>query len=262
MGCSDRSAVIAAAFLLLLQACTSGNKDDQESVLKTRAELVADSAVAFHGSISDNLALGFSFRDRAYSVSTENGKFKYEVIYQIEEGRRVGTLTNDGYSETVNGGWVSLTAKDSAARAESINSVVYFALLPAPLNDPAAKKYFDGEEEIDGKKYYRIKVAFSEVGGGKDHDDVFLYWFDIDDYSMDYLAYSYNSGEGGTRFRAAQKSRRINGVLFQDYTNYKGPSSHDSLQYISSLYKAGFLPVLSSIELSKVSIRLMNAERE
>ncbi len=258
---SSRVAAILSFVLFALQACVSSSKPESTEAKRSRAEIVVDSAIAFHGYIDDGLTLGFSFRDKEYTVSRKDGIYKYTATYHTESGRHVGLLTNEGYSESVNGGWANLTPKDSTSRAESINSVVYFALLPLPLNDAAARKSLDGEEWIHEKEYYRIKVVFDQEGGGNDHDDVFFYWFDKADFSMDYLAYTYASDESGSRFRVAQKARRINGVLFQDYLNYKGPASTDSLSNISELYKAGRLELLSEVELSRVSLRLSDGRQ-
>lgn len=214
-----------------------------------------------HHRISDGLRLGFTFRDKDYAVTRRNGQYEYTVRYRDEAGQlHQGTLSNEGYIHQVNGGWASMSPKDSAARAEALNSVVYFALLPAPLADPAAQKVYEGRDTLRGKAYHRLRVTFTPEGGGKDHDDVYLYWFDADDYSMDYLAYSFKDNGGGTRFRAATNSRRVNGILFQDYLNYRGPVSADSLRYIASLYKQGQLPLLSEINLSRISIRLTHGD--
>src|SRR5690606_32621944 len=96
-------------------------------------------------------------------------------------------LTNEAFTERINNTYVALSAKDSMAFAESLNSVVYFALLPSFLQDDAVNSSLEGEDEIHGKEYYRIKVSFDEDGGGVDFEDVYLYWFDKSDYSMDYL---------------------------------------------------------------------------
>jgi hypothetical protein len=70
---------------------------------------------------------------------------------------------------------------------------------------------------------------------------------------MDYLAYSYLEEDRGSRFRVAYNPRRINGILFQDYENYKGPAP-DSLEMILDLYKAEKLELLSKIELKAIAV--------
>jgi len=60
--------------------------------------------------------------------------------------------------------------------------------------------------------------------------------------------------DGGTRFRKAENFRKINGIGVQDYLNYKGPVSPDSLPFISDLYKNNKLPLLSEIRVSGIKV--------
>jgi hypothetical protein len=228
---------------------------------KTPAESIVDSAIAYHGGeLYDNLNISFSFRDRDYGAFRKDGLFEYASVYRDSTGEYIRLLNNDGFSESLNGLRISHSQKDSIARAASVNSVLYFALLPGLLNDPGAIKTIDGTDEIDGIAYHRIKVTFNPENGGEDHDDVYLYWFDKEKYRMDYLAYSYNTEEGGTRFRKAVNSRRINGLVFQDYENFRGPADTDSLMYIMDLYKRGELGLLSTIALNRIHVNPAEAQ--
>lgn len=73
---------------------------------------------------------------------------------------------------------------------------MYFAFLPLWLKDPAVIVEDQGRSVIKGKEYHKIRITFEQEGGGDDFEDVFLYWFDVKDYSMDYLAYKYFTGKG------------------------------------------------------------------
>ncbi len=90
--------------------------------------------------------------------------------------------------------------------SNSVNSVAYFALLPFRLNDAAVNKRYIGTSEIKGEPYFEIEVTFQQKGGGKDHDDVFIYWIHQQHFTMDYLAYSFIVDGGGTRFRKRSMS--------------------------------------------------------
>lgn len=245
------SRILGFGLFLVLFSCNSPNEPTLE---KSRAELVVDSAIAFHGGeLYEKGSFGFGFRGREFRIARNNGDFEYVNTYRDSAGEHVRRLSNQGYSEELNGEMVPVLPKDSAARSASVNSVVYFALLPGMLNTPAAQKEYLGKEDLKGQSYHKIKVTFTEEGGGEDYDDVFLYWFAEDDYAMDYLAYSYLEDEGGTRFRKAYNRRRVNGLIFQDYVNYKGPNP-DSLEYISNLFKRGVLDTLSLIELDQLRV--------
>ncbi len=245
--------ILVISGLLVIISCTSESVDSNADT-RSDSEIIVDSAIAFHGGNHYlNSDIHFGFRDKHYSVSNTGSAFVYGSSHTDSLGRHERKLANIGYESFLNGARLKLSAKDSAAQAGSLNSVVYFALLPSLLKDEAVKQELDGEDSIKGKDYYRIKVTFSKDGGGLDYDDVYLYWFDQNDYSMDYLAYSFHVNDGGSRFRAAYNSRRINGIIFQDYENFKGPAP-DSLKFIGDMYKAEKLPLLSRIELNRIAV--------
>lgn len=241
---------------IFASSCSENSSKQESSQVdnRSRSQVIIDSAIYFHGGEKYyNSEIAFGFRDRMYKVDRSANTFTYSSQFTDSLGNHIRELTNDGFIERINNERVTLSTKDSMAFAESLNSVVYFALLPSFLNDDAVNSSLDGEDEIDEKEYYRIKVSFDEEGGGEDFEDVYLYWFDKSDFSMDYLAYSFHVNDGGSRFRMANNSRRVNGVLFQDYENLKGPSV-DSLDHIFNMYKSGQLPVLSQIELNRLSV--------
>jgi len=156
-------------------------------------------------------------------------------------------MDNNRLVRTIDGVEPEITEEKRAAYTRSVNSVVYFFRLPFGLNDPAVNKVYIGETDIKGKTYHEVKVTFAQEGGGEDFDDVFLYWFDKEDYSMDYLAYLYHTDEGGMRFREAINPRRVNGMLVQDYVNYKPENEDIDIMTIDELFNAGKLEELSKI---------------
>ncbi|MEL7534879.1 MAG: DUF6503 family protein, partial [Bacteroidota bacterium] len=140
--------------------------------------------------------------------------------------------------------------------SNSVNSVLYFIRLPYGLNDPAVNKKYLGEESIKGKKYHKIEVTFEQEGGGKDYDDVFVYWLDQQSHYLDYLAYSYETDGGGLRFRKAFNARTIGGIRFQDYVNYKAElQAGREAASLGLLYEAAELDSLSSIINENISLQ-------
>lgn len=246
-----KSALSAALLAAIFYSCTQTSPQVKPP---SRGEAIVDSAIAYHGgSLYESLDVSFGFRQKEYHVKRKSGRFEYTNTYRDTLGLRVRKLTNDGYTETLDGERVELTDKLTAARSASVNSVVYFALLPGMLNTAAANKAYIGKETIEGADFYKVRVTFSEEGGGEDYEDVFLYWFSTDDYAMDYLAYSYLEEEGGSRFRKAYNRRSVNGLVFQDYLNMRGPAP-DSLEFISEIFKSGRLDTLSVIEVDRLRV--------
>lgn len=242
-------------FSLVLFSCGSpSGKTNEVADTRSRSEQIIDSSIVFHGGEKYTSShIEFGFRKRFFQVSPSPEGSVYSVTYSDSLGLHRQKLAPSGFTAELNNQILSLSAKDSLAKASSLNSVVYFALLPSFLRDPAVHSEYLGTERIGDAGYYKIKVTFAEEGGGEDFDDVYLYWFDKKDYSMDYLAYSFTENEGGTRFRVAHNIRRVNGIQFQDYTNYAGPGP-DSLDAISELYNSGSLKVLSEIALDRLAV--------
>ena len=162
-------------------------------------------------------------------------------------------LTNDGFTREIDGREVDVPDSMAIKYSNSINSVIYFALLPYGLNDPAVNKRYLGDKNIKGKDYHKIQITFDQEGGGEDFEDIFVYWINVENYTIDYLAYKYSTDGGGMRFREALNERYIEGVRFADYINYKAPKSGlpaDS----DDIFLNGKLKELSRIELEDIKV--------
>jgi len=145
-----------------------------------------------------------------------------------------------------------LTIKEANAISGGLNSVIYFATLPHKLNDKAANVAYIGQKKVKNVLYEVIEVTFDKEGGGKDYDDEFYYWINNETNLIDYLAYNYQVGTGGVRFRSAYNKRNIAGITFQDYINYKAPLG-TPLSELPSLYERDKLIELSRIETENIT---------
>ena len=200
--------------------------------------------------------VAFRFRDRGYTATFDAGRFVYTRTQQTEAGDElVDSLTNQGLVRYRNGRREILSAKDSSAYANSVNSVIYFALLPRFLRDPAVVTEYLGRVSIGDQTYYKLGVGFRPEGGGKDYEDEFVYWFDTTDFSLDYLAYNYLTDGGGARFRSAYNVRLVDSIRFADYVNWAPPNDRRDVRQFDSLYRAGLLDTLSLIETEGVVLR-------
>ena len=248
------SFLAAAAFVLLLGACGAPASPPS-------AAAVIDSARAAHGaSVLDRALVTFTFRGDAYRLRKNDGAFHYRRAYTDSLERSVVEgLTNDGHYRAVEGDTVSLSPSEQSAVETTVNSVAYFALLPAPLDDPAVQPSYSGRDTIDGVPYHRVRVAFQQEGGGQDWEDVFMYWFRTNSYAMDYLAYAYGQGpneEAGTRFREAYNARRENGVRMADYYNYTADTlSAEQMTHYPDLLARDAVRLVSRIELDRLRVR-------
>lgn len=219
----------------------------QNSETSLSPEEIVDKAITYSGkSKLDESVLKFTFREYAYKATPTCDGFQFERSSEEKQIRDV--LINDKLTRYSNDSIVKLADSTAFLYYESVNSVHYFTQLPVRLTDEAVNLSNLGKEKIQDKTYHKIEVKFSEDGGGVDFEDVYIYWFDVEDFSMDYLAYSFIVNEGGMRFRNAINRRTIDGVVFQDYENYKPKVKSSKLEQIGEMYNNDQLELLSVIE--------------
>jgi len=236
--------LLSSLLITLLYSCSS-ETDPQRIINKSISYYKMDKLL--------NSTLEFKFRTADFKVVQKEGNFRYERRFTDSTGNVHDILDNTGFKRILNGTELKLEEKDYLKYSESLNAVIYFLQLPLKLNDPAVIKKYIGETSIKGKKYHKIEISFDQSKGGADHNDVYYYWFDTEDYSMDHFAYS----AGGNRFREVLRTQEAGGVIFQDYINYQMPSD-DSLTTVfkyDSLFEAGKLKELSRIELKNIVLR-------
>ncbi len=237
----------------------SGSADKPEE--ENPAQRIIDQAIAAHGLegvVSSELQ--FTFRDRDYLAVRQDGTYTYERRFLDTTGAAFkDVLTNKDFIRTINGDTATLTEERKTAYSSSVNSVIYFALLPWFLNDPAVQKEYLGTSRLKGEPYDKIKVTFWQEDGGKDHEDEFVYWFHSKQHTMDYLAYNYLTDGGGARFRQAYNIRSINGTRFADYINYKPTDPEERrVERFDALFESGAMEELSRIDLRNIEYKLLD----
>lgn len=237
---------ILGLFIIALISC-------QNSDRTLTSEEIVDKAIEYSGKSKLNEAmLNFEFRDYRYTSTPTCDGLRLERMSKKEPTKDV--VVHDQLSHYYQNSLVKLADSIAFSYYESVNSVHYFMQLPLRLKDEAVNLTRLGKEEIQDKTYHKIEVKFSEDGGGVDFEDVYIYWFDVEDFSMDYLAYSFIVNEGGLRFRKAINRRTIDGVVFQDYENYKPKVKSKNLEDIGKMYENDELELLSLIENENINL--------
>jgi len=235
--------------VILLYASSCGSETDAQSLI--------DKVIENHGGVLyENFKATFDFRGRHYVMQHQGGSFQYERHFSDSSGQIKDILNNDGFHRLLNDQDITDTVKKAAAYARSVNSVVYFALLPYRLNDPAVEKSYLGTGEIKGELYHKIKVTFEQEGGGDDYSDEFVYWIHAQNLTMEYFAYLYFTDGGGKRFRAPFNSRTVGGIKFSDYENYKELDDQVELKDYDLEFNQGKLELLSKIELENLEVQI------
>ncbi|RDY61340.1 DUF6503 family protein [Flagellimonas nanhaiensis] len=235
--------------ILMVLACK-----EQPKTAITPQEIVDKSIKDSGGEKYRNHNTSFVFRDKKYISENVDKKKILKRITFLDTVVIKDVMTNSSFERYMNDSIVKVSDSIANRYSNSINSVHYFARLPYGLNDGAVKKELLGEETLKGTPYYKVKVTFSQDGGGKDFDDTYVYWFNKTTFKVDYLAYDFHVNGGGQRFRVAYNERYVNGVRFVDYINYKPKKKGSSIFDIGKLFERGDLEELSKIELKDIKV--------
>lgn len=237
--------------ILFFASCTEEKK-------QLTADEIVDKAIKNAGGERyKNTEIDFVFRNREYSSKREGGEFSLERKMTDSTGNNIhDILNNEGFKRLVNDTLVEVADSMKVAYGNSVNSVHYFVQLPYGLNAKAANKELIGKDSISGREYYEVKVTFAENGGGTDHEDEYMYWIDTKNFEVDYLAYNFETNDGGLRFRKAFNHRIIEGIRFVDYENYKYDDLSTPLNELDDLFENRELELLSVIETKDVKVKL------
>ena len=253
----NKNIFLVLSITMLIFSCQSKKVATTSYQMRAKQEMDKSERILFkafnsHGGKKyDSAHYSFIFRNKKYTFHNENSNYTYTVTYEKNGEENLIELKNDGLTRKVDGKEVELSKKEYDSHLGSLNSVIYFATLPHKLYDPAVKRSYQGETTIKGKEYDVLEVTFNEEGGGPDHDDEYYYWINKETNRVDYLAYNYQVNSGGVRFRTAYNPRMVNGILFQDYVNYKADVG-TPLASLPGLFEKEALKKLSVIETEDV----------
>lgn len=221
----------------------------------TAEEIIAKAIKKHGGELYSNADVQFKFREHLYKTKIENGEFEVRHSFEGEEGEVMDLLRDKKLTREINSQKIELDDSKQANLYNDANSVVYFALLPYRLNDPAVNKQLMCTQDVEGKPYYKVEITFDSNGGGKDFEDSFIYWIHKENFTVDYLAYSYQINGGGVRFRKAYNQREIKGIRFQDYVNYTIDTDFPAHE-LDFAFETGKLRELSRIDLEDISVSI------
>ena len=232
-------------YIFLLSCSSEYSKEKQ----------IIEKSMQVYGWNQKEFSIVFDFRDYKYKLTRKPNFFSYQRSI-LREGVLIKDVMTSNTKLKRYLDEIPLKLSDSLKDiySNSLNSVMYFFQLPRPLNDPAVIANYKGEKTISNKVYWALEVKFQEKDGGKDFQDEFRYWIDPKSGHIDYLAYSYLTEGGGTRFRKAKNVRENNGFIFQDYTNFRPVKKFTSLDSLPILYEKGKLILVSEIENKNIKV--------
>ena len=237
---------IILLFLILVSCSNSSHISTSQIINKS---------IKAHGWDQDDFSIVFDFRDYQYELKRKNKFYSFQRTTK-KEGNVVKDLMSSKkkLKRFINDKSVELSDSMTNIFSNSLNSVMYFFQLPRPLSDQAVVPKYMGLTKILNERYWTIKVTFKENGGGKDYQDEFRYWININNGQIDYLAYNYLTEGGGTRFRQAVNKQLNQGFIFQDYINLKPNVKFVSLDSLPILFEAGNLIKVSNIKNKNIRV--------
>ncbi|MBA4054870.1 MAG: hypothetical protein C0490_09175, partial [Marivirga sp.] len=136
-------------FSILVIACSS--QTDPQNIIDKAIETAG-------GEKFLNSTISFDFRGRHYITRRKGGIFSHERVFKDSVSTIHDFLTNEGFHREVNGVKAVIPDSMAAKYTRSVNSTIYFALLPYGLNDPAVKKKFLGKTAFDSQPYFIVEV--------------------------------------------------------------------------------------------------------
>lgn len=211
-----------------------------------KAAGIVEQCIAVHGGTNyQHLDVSFDYRQFRVHLLQDEGNFLYERTSKDSLNNVINdVLNNEGFTRNINGEKQDLSKKDYDKYKEGLNAIAYFVLLPSKLSEPAVNLKYIGEINIENNAYDKIDVTFDKEAGGKDHQDEFCFWINKRSHTLDYLSYS----NGGPRFRKVTKRQKVDGVIFQEYDNYKIPDTTIFTSDYDKVFIAGNAKFLSKIE--------------
>jgi len=221
-------------------------------------EIIDKSIDAYGGQKVLNSTVQFDFRKKHFQATYHDNQYELARTFSDSTGNYVDVLNNDGFTRTHNDSLVSLNEEWIGRYSRSVNSVIYFFRIPFIMKDGAVKPELIGTASLKDQEYYKVRISFTEEGGGEDFDDSFVYWVNQNTFYIDFMAYSYSTSGGGKRFREAINHRDVNGLHVVDYINYKPKDINMAIEEYDQYFLEGGLVELSRIINENVSIEYLN----
>lgn len=236
-------------FFIVIALCSC-----KDTPIETK-ELI-DRVFESHGANNfKEIHLEFTFRNYDYTLHRDSNETIFIRTSNDDSLKVIKDVypLNKGLQRYINEQAIQLSDSIVDVYERSLNSVMYFVQLPFKFKDKAVIAESIGTELIGLQPYQVLKITFEQQNGGYDYQDEYRYWIHPKNFTIDYLAYSFEENGGGMRFRKAFNRELIEGVIFQDYENYK-PQQSAPLDSLAQLFSEDKLELVSLIENTKIKV--------
>lgn len=148
-----------------------------------------------------------------------------------------------------------MSPNDREEAAYALGQVLFFATFPHHLRYPAITTEFIGVDTLEGRSYYRVGVAFLQTISGYAPEDRYVCWINDQDFTLDYLAFSFERNGGGARFFKALTRQEAGGLLFSAYQAYLPPDGNVDLAGFGQLYLQNRLQFAARVEHNNLLVK-------
>lgn len=245
--------IVLFSLIVTLFACSDMRKEEEPI-----DELISHIKQKHGSGLITQRNISFTFRGRDYEQRIEEGRsVKFRRF--VEEGDTIvdkWIRTESFFERHINGELVTVTDSAKQEHKSAINSVFHFTFLPLFLTNNAVNAEIIDTVSIGTDPYCKIKFTFN-----KDveldipsTDNIYIYWINLNNKTLDYLAYEYFTNDGGLRFRKAYNRRSIGGITFQDYMNYRPRDTTVTLMTIDEAYNRREIEEVSKIVNTNIQV--------
>ncbi|MFT2008498.1 DUF6503 family protein [Pontibacter sp. 13R65] len=213
---------------------------------------LVENTIRVHGQ-ADYKGGVISFRsgEVLYRVLRHHDAFVYSRTFQDANGQRVhDVVQNSGFSRTINEQEEKLSPELNIELAAAVSREIFLALLPYNLNNPSVQQKYEGNFELKGQEYHKVRFtlpAQREIAGEKLE---LIGWFHKQQHTLDYVGFRPEK-DGAVQFWEAKNPRKIGGIRFQDYTAYS-TTDRISIERLDQAFDLGRLQQQSEIALTEI----------
>lgn len=256
----------------LLVSCKNEAKKDSEEAskpadsglelnLKTNPKgetLIRELVEKAGGEKRETATVNFDSNPYSYQIIRNCGQFDIERNLINKRGDTVVLkLGNLDITKTINQKIQKLSDTTAARLKQNLRSKIYFTEIPFGLNAPGIRKKFLGEEEIDGKSFAKVKIAFIENRGSKPFLDQYVFWVDQESKTLTYLATTIDGDQNNLQFRKVENPRVLKGIRFVDYQVYQ-PEKHQTiaLRDLAQAFEKGELKRINTDKITNIEVEI------
>ena len=241
---------LTIAIVLVALSCKPKNNSTSNKSITSEisANELLQKTIDAHGGeqlLKDSF-IEFKIDKTSFSLQYDTGRANFKQIRQLDSDTHTLSYKYGNIQYFINDSLQSEESYSKRMAEISLFGFLYTFSIPFNLtaNDVIISK--QANVTIRQKEYYTLDVQFTKIPDLP--EDHFLLYIDIDSYEIGYVALQHDLSGSKPQFRRMIQPRKIKGILFQDYINYKPKEKFVPLDQLLNLYEDQELVQVSLIE--------------